>query len=458
MFNIVLIILLNILNFSLCQIIYEFDKDLNLNENMTINDIYTNLAYNDLYTYIKIGTPEKKLKVAISFQHKSLVILGSNIKRPDIFNESNSSSYNKIISQEFNLIKNQLYNGYISEDIIKLNNFEKSLKIQFFLGEEIYKESYSFRDEYEPINFSGYIGLAIESLFNNELPDSLPIYLYNNYNNNYNFKSPFSIFFDSNNKNSYKGKLIISGYPHEYNNSYHKEEYISTRIQKNGENYLDWCIILDNIYYDNDIIDSNGKIIFRPEIGIIILDYNCYNKITENYFKDYIEKKICNLTTFYLIGEEYKYYYCNKEINLTKFKQMNFELKDINFNFSLNYEDLFYEYNDKYYFLIAASNYKNIYIFGTPLMKKYNLVFDRYNSKIGVYKNIYNNNKDNEDNKNNENNKRNIILIISIIILSILIIIVLIYIIWNYFNKPRAPRKNEINDEYNYIEEPNKIN
>ena len=153
----------------------------------------------------------------MNFQEKSLVLLGSEIKRPNIFNESNSDTFKKV-SEEMILIKSQIYNGYISEDVIKLNNFKEKLKIQFFLGQEIYKEDYSFSDEYEPINYSCYLGLAISQLFNPELPDSLPIYLFNNYRYNYNFNSPFSIVFDHpKNKSSYKGKLVLNGYPHEYN-------------------------------------------------------------------------------------------------------------------------------------------------------------------------------------------------------------------------------------------------
>ena len=71
------ILLLSVFCFSFSQIIYEFNKDLNLKDNMTNDEIFTQLAYNDLYTYIKIGTPENELKVSISFQEKSLALLGS---------------------------------------------------------------------------------------------------------------------------------------------------------------------------------------------------------------------------------------------------------------------------------------------------------------------------------------------------------------------------------------------
>ena len=449
------IFIINLLYFSLSQIIFEFDRDFNLNASMTVKEVFTTLAYNDLYTYINIGTPEKKYKVSISFNDKSLVLLGSEIKRPNIFNESNSETFKKV-SEEINLIKNQLFNGYISEDLIKLNNFKEKLKIQFFLGQEIYKDEYSFSDDYEPINYSGYLGLAITGYFNSELPDSLPIYLYNNYKDIYNFNSTFSIIFDHpNNKSSYKGKLIFSGYPHEYNKSYNIKFYNSSKMQKNENNLDDWCIVSDNSYYGNNIVDEINKIIFRPEFGIIITSGTYFKYLIEKYFKEYLEQKICNQSDFDLIGENYNYIYCNKDIDISKFESVHFELKEINFNFTLNYEDLFYEYNGKYYFLMAAKFYKNQYfIFGSILMKKYSLVFDKHISKIGVYNQNIINNYDN----NKKSNKKRIILIISIVVLSILIIIAIIYIIWNYINRPRVQRKNEIDDNYNYISHENNEN
>ena len=85
---------------------------------MTNEEIMTELSYNNLYTYINFGTPQKELKVTINFHEKSLVLLGSKINRENIFNESNSKTYKSL--SEINIIKSELYNGYISEDVIKL--------------------------------------------------------------------------------------------------------------------------------------------------------------------------------------------------------------------------------------------------------------------------------------------------------------------------------------------------
>ena len=421
---------------------------------MTDEEIMTELSYNDLYTYINFGTPQKKLKVTINFHEKSLVLLGLEINRENIFNESNSKTYKSL--SEINIIKSELYNGYISEDVITLNNIEKSLKIQFILGKELYEDEDGYFPnvkEYIPIKYVGYIGLSIDSMFRIDFPDSLPIYLYNNYKYEYNFKSQFSIIFDKvKDKNSYKGKLVLNAYPHDYNKDYNEKQYISSRLQKNSDGYLDWCIALDNVYYANNIIDENNKIIFRPEIGIIVINVDLFKYLSDNYFKEYIDKKICKENTLSLLGENFKYYFCSKEIDITKFKDINFELKDINMNFTLNYMDIFYEYNNKYFFLMVSRSYKQEYIFGSIIMKKYDFVFDKYKSKIGVYNKNINNNDDNEikEDESRNNIKSYILLIVFIVILCILIILVIIYIIWSYLNKPRIQRKNELNDDYIY--------
>lgn len=448
--NINIILFLIIFSFSFSQFIYEFNRDLILNENMTDKEIMTTIAYNDLFTYIKIGTPEKELKVSITFHEKSLVLVGSEVERPNVFNESESTSFKKV-SNEMYLIKNQLYNGYICEDLLKLNNYDKAVKVQFFLAEEIYKSSYSFDDEYEPVSFSGYIGLSINSMFRTDMPESLPTYLYEAYNYDYNFKSPFTIMFDNpSDKKSYRGKLILNGYPHEYNKTYHEEQYLSSKMQKDHQNYPEWCFSLDTIYYDKNIVIENQRIIFRPEYGVIIGNDKLFKYLKDIYFNEYIENKICNTSKFDLIGDSYNYFVCDNKINITKMKNISFEVKENNFNFTLDYNDLFYEYNNKFYYLIISKNfeYSSFLYIGSPLMKKYEFVFDRYKSKIGYYnKSIPFINKEEENN----NKGNNLVLIISIVALSVLIVAVLAYIIWSYLNKPRIQRKNELNDDYNYV-------
>ena len=428
-----LLILIKCLTSS--QIIYEFKRNFELKETMTEEEIYLKLSYNDIYTNIKIGTPEKELKVGISFKEKALVLLGSNIKDREVFNEKGSSSYKPISSIYF--YESQISAGNKSEEYLNLNTINKKLKINFILATQIEKESL-ISNSYEPIYFSGYLGLAINSLFQQDYPESLPIFLYENYKDEFN--SAFSIKFNIKEPGNYNGKLIMNGYPHENDkDNYHIEQYKTTRIQS-IDNLNDWCFSIDNTYYGNTPVIQNNYIIFRIEIGIIIAPVNFMKHLKANYFDKYNDK--CKYNTLKLMSEDYNYYVCNNDIDIKTFQDIKFELKANDFNFTLTYKDLFYEYNKKYYFLIASgSSSLQHFILGPVLMKKYDFVFDKFKSNIGFYDfSII------VDEKNHF-----IIYIIIIAVLVFLIILVLIYLIWKYFNKPRNSRKNELNDDYNYI-------
>ena len=422
------------------KIIYEFKRDFRLNESLTENDIFLKLSYNDIYTNIKIGTALQELKVGISFKMKSLILLGSNIKKTTdrkTFDETQSSSYHSIESA--NCYQSQMSDANISEEYINLNTINKNEKIKFILVNELENESLT-KNDYEPIYFSGCIGLAINSQFQFDNPDSLPIYLSENYKSIYN--SAFSVKFNIKEPGNYNGKLIMNGYPHEFDEkNYNIKQYKTTKIQS-VDNFNDWCFTVDNTYYGENIAFHNNYIIFRIEKGIILAPLKFMEQISKKYFEQYKDSHLCEEKNLELMFDNYNYYVCNKDINITNFENINFELKDNNFNFTLDYKDLFYEYNNKYYFLIAGSKgYLHDFIIGSVLMKKYEFVFDKFNSNIGFYdfsiiveeKNYF------------------IIYIVVISVLVLLIILVIIYLIWKFFNKPRNSRKNELNDDYNYI-------
>ena len=419
------------------QIIYDFKRDFELNKEMTDEQIYLKLAYNDIYTHIKIGTPEKELKVGITFKEKSLTLLGSKINNRDVFDETSSSSYKSLF--ETNGYESQILFANISEEYIKLNNINKKEKIKFVLVTKLDEESL-VANIYEPIFFSGYLGLAIEGVYQQNFPDSLPIYLNENYRNDYN--SAFAIKFDIKQPGNYKGQLIMNGYPHEYDTkNYHKEQYKTTRIQS-VYNFDTWCLSIDNAYYGKESVIQDNLIIFRIEIGIILAPEKFMKYLSDNYFKNYNDK--CEYKKFKLMSDNYNYYVCSKDIDIKKFENINFELREDNFNFTLTYENLFYEYNNKYYFLIVAGpSSQRDFIIGSALMKNYVFVFDKYKSNIGYYDLSI---KVEEIDKNYF-----VIYIVVISILSFLIVLVIIYLIWKYCNKPRISRKNVIDDDYNYI-------
>ena len=87
-------------------------------------------------------------------------------------------------------------------------------------------------------------------------------------------------------------------------------------------------------------------------------------------------------------------------------------LDKIKYKIELNYKDLFTTIGDYVYFNVLFTqdedDFKNDFILGKPVFKKYPLVFNlvRRNEKIGFYNNFsYNKNEQNKDINNTEKNQ-----------------------------------------------------
>ena len=132
--------------------------------------------------------------------------------------------------------------------------------------------------------------------------------------------------------------------------------------------------------------------------------------VEKRFFNFYIQNNKCNKS---LSNDNFTYYfYCDKDINIKKFDNLNFYMKDLDFTFTFTYEDLFYEYKNKYYFLVLFTDVEQCWEFGFPFFKKYQIVFDQDKKIIGFYK----------KNLSEETSKTLIILLIILIVSLILFI------------------------------------
>ena len=114
----------------------------------------------------------------------------------------------------------------------------------------------------------------------------------------------------------------------------------------------------------------------------------------------------------------------------------------MSYSFNFSFSELWEEKNGYKYFKIIQHDYYNDYwYFGKPFFKKFQMVFDNDNKKIGLYTNILEN--DQTDNNNN-NKKQNIYIYILIIIVLVFIIIGLIMVlVKNYKKFTKRKRTNE---------------
>ena len=142
---------------------------------------------------------------------------------------------------------------------------------------------------------------------------------------------------------------------------------------------------------------------------------------------------------------------------------MNFEYKEQNILFSLTFNDLFLEKDDKYIFLVIfPENYYNVkhsyWYLGIPFYNAYQLVFNYDSKTIGLYlsKNDIGviNKDENKTNKiangeNEKNKNRNIVRTLLEILFGICLVIIA-YFIGKKINEQRKKRANELQDDYEY--------
>ena len=174
--------------------------------------------------------------------------------------------------------------------------------------------------------------------------------------------------------------------------------------------------------------------------------------------KEQIDKNLC----FEGNSEYYYSYYCKKEVDISKMKNIYFYNKQLDFTFELTYQDLFY-YNDKdeyNYFLIIFSNdledsdenQYRFWILGEPFFKKYQFIFNKDSKTMGIYTSI--NNKDNGNTWWSKYKWYFILIVLLVILLCGLSVLLFLFL-----RKPkkRKIKANELDDEFDYTSDKNKL-
>ena len=280
---------------------------------------------------------------------------------------------------------------------------------------------------------------------------------------------------EKNKKNGYDGALFLGIKEKNYKEilNMDKKPYINYNyssvysLQYLTKN-VNWEIKFDEIYYE---INGRNYTFNKSLQGQFLVDYNYiisnedfFNEIKNNFFDKYINDNIC----FVDKNETYKkskddneqlihMIICDKnkfKDMMNKFPNIYFIHRELNEIFEFSYKELFQEMGNSYVFSIFFDeNNKNRWIFGRIFMKKYLFIFD-LDQKLITYLPKYDDDKKNNlDNDNNSDNN------IKIIILEILLVVFLLVgiALGFYFgklkwDKNRKKRANELNDDYNYIE------
>ena len=380
-----------------------------------------NLLQNDLEITLKIGTPPQSVDLNLRSRIYTFFVTSSQVNLPyKLFNEKESTSLVQISKKETSFTNMEYSKGLKISESIYINN--KELKgITLMLGTEL------------AYNECGALGLRL--INSHESSNDLSfIYQIKKYANldSYTFTLKY--------KNDEEGDLIIGAYPHVYDNKFNEKNFLYSKAGSN-KNGVNWVLNFDIIRYNNKSVNvGSKKSLINIEYGLIQAPFKYKNYFKNNFYGDRCSEKFNDRRNVTIV-------HCSSNFDITSFKDLIFELKDIETQFVFTYKDLFIKENNEYIFGIVFDEDVDAkdptWIFGKPFMKKYELVYDLDRKIIGLYK---------EGNESpSEKSKVNVVFIILLVIL-ILAVAGLSYFIFFYLKKTRKSRAFELNDDnFDYV-------
>lgn len=419
---ILLIIKLN--NFKIIKFPFKRKLNTNLNENNLIESLY----FNEIYTEIEVGEPSEKFNIFIKLQQFPTFLITED------YLEAKSKKFNQNKSKTFEYIEQNssinyyifdFYHGLLSKDIFYLNNKKiKIEKLKFILAKDLSQNA---------IEYSGELGLKLQSHYSS---------FNNTINIIYQLKEKkiidkFSFYLKYNKED--EGELIIGDYLHNIDNGFKESEFIFIQIPI-VSNVLNYAMTNNFGYIENEkIINYTFFISLQYEFGLIQSIPEYYFKIKKKFFGNFpnecLEKEFKKEN---LKDKTFIYFVCSKKVDLKNFPKLIIENLEMKYNLTFNYEDLFFNYNDKNYFFIVFEKPFNSYqnwIFGKPFFKKYLIMFDRDKKRIAIY----------------NSSKTKISIPYNLIIIVTLLLIILYKIFYDKVHVKRKLRANELDDDYIYI-------
>ena len=431
------------------------DIDSMNNDKSIFSDLYDYL----LYTIINIGEPSQ-LMLGIYNPETNIFEINSN----DHCKNNNNYNYSYINSNSFKIIRKEegdyyspsylIINDSIQVDIIEKNE-KKTENIKDFQFKFVkFKQNPWGKKDTSDRLYCAELGFLINrekqtwSKFIKFLKDK-------------NVTESYKVTMNYTNNN--EGYFYIGDFPHEYDMNNFKEFKLISTYTIPRASFSQFRIIMEDIYVPiNETINYNisyKEVFFNLDSGLIICPVDYFNFIKSYFFKDYLNKSICTLESMSKNLNNYYMIICNddKEFSIKSFPSLHFHHFELNKTFILDFNDLFYHKNNKYYFLVIYSSFSSSYWkLGKPFLKKYQITLDLDSKKIYFYDNTIKGNDDGnsdgndgkkDEKKNNSLDLKDILLISFCSILCICLVVVLIKLL----KRNRKKRANELkDDDYEY--------
>ena len=251
--------------------------------------------------------------------------------------------------------------------------------------------------------------------------------------------------------NDDNGEIIIGDLPHEYSpDKYSPKNYFFDTVTITKEPPFNWHFTYNKCLYGEEEVDKSNMVKLSIDFGFI--KGNTFLK--KNLEKNFFNVNNCHKNQI----KEYDIYYCTKDA-IKNFKPITFELQSkycptiTNANFEFTADDLFIKDNtndDRYYFQIifTSDGLFHNWVFGKPLFKKYQMVFDQDKKTYGFYLESNNNNIISSiPNNNNTSSKISWILVVFLFLVSL----GLLYALHKLLPKiPRKLKANELEENFSY--------
>ena len=468
---------------------------INLRYNQS-SDYFSKIFSNDIYINLTLGTPNQKVKALLKMEFDEFLIYNNAY----IYSESstyqnldkNKQSYTYFLDEKksedmFYFQNYSTYNEFFNNEDKNQNNKDIQTLMNFKLvrnKEKDFSINWSTSDKKSPLlkNY-GIVGLRYP--INNYSLFFVNILKQNKVINNYSFSLIFSDYINNIKSTNTNYNIDNNGY-FILGEDLNGDEISNIKYEKKKKRYnmIEWEIIFDEIYsYQSpqNQEETNSKYMINKahQVELVVSkpyivgtkEYHSF--IYDNFFKDLIDKGVCN-KTFISINKIYYGYFCDNSSELfisSLFPYLHFYSKELQEIFNLTKKDLFYcdiNYNNKNehfcYFMILFSNInfimeKTKWSLGIPFFKKFRFMFDYDKKVVGFYRNVEyfisrgNGQYVNESGKKNMiGNNYNTNIKISFIIILIIVILLLTYFIYKkFFSKIKRKNKlNELDDKYDY--------
>jgi len=450
----------------------------NENEKNIISKIFSNIYY----TKLNIGSPSQSLA---AFINTSSV---SNIGIINKFCDKKFYIENIGINKDYKYLNSSTFKNYKNENmLLGTKDFLITDKIKFYsdfeLKTEINVDNISLL--YNPNN-EGYIidDVGIDFIIEREKKTTCAYIgfqlgfqrnnVYNNLLDQLKNKKIISntvfSFIEVNPKNELYKKngidylLILGEELHDIININNIGMYISDKYNKNkikeknklndyivneGYYYFVWKITCSDIYikinnnYKDNLIylENMQNIYINQDFGLISGTAEYRNFIEQNFFNQYENNSKCSrdILNKNTNGNYYYYFVCDDDVDLSKFPSLFFKSKILQYEYSLEKEDLFIRDKDKIYFLIIFDlRLSDTWKLGKIFLDKY---FFSYNYEARTIS-FYNENLLlDETNNKKSNNNFNLIIIMSVIIFLALLALILGFICGKNINNLRKKNK-----------------